>query len=726
MQTNKFTLIGCCLVLSSALFVGTSSCRRGSQYDDAPQAINVRSLPELQRNRLGSMPGAIYQGQAASPVNWQPWSKETVELAKKSGRLLFCFVATPQQTEFIQVLKSLAGNAAIVSLINDSYVPVLIDADASREIGILSADLCQEIKKPVHLPLFMWMSHDRNPVGWIPVSARGIESASDVFIKSHEMISQMWQGSRDYVLKNSALDNADRRARMSERRIKNASSPRPDWDTLGCIRQVVSLYDPMSGSLDEAGGVFPSSSLELFATAARQPGLPADLRRKCARVTSNLLDDLLPSAMFDPLDGGLYCAKSRISWGLPRFTRDCPSQAKGVVALIEAYRTSGDRRALNKAVEIIEFAEKSFMTRDGLFAFGLAAPIDQQKWMWTVEEVKEALGAEDSAWWIKATGMNGIGNLLPEDDPDKICFRNNTLGMNATVEEIAAGKSLDVEKFRPRYETAKAKLLTIREARMNGAKRDDCPHAGATFRMVSAYAAMYTVTGEKAYRDKAVALLKRSREAFSVGPKLRLFDRDATPSIGEGRAFLYALGLLAVLDVAAITLDESWYIWSEDLATTSTELFTGKGFLKECPDEGKLIDLPVTDLTMLFDDSTCGLMSLAESRISGLNRSLVASFSGLLAPLPTYAMERPLLHTDLVLAMISRHFKVSVICDRKLPDELAHAVQRLPLRVMHRRFEKNDEEVPSNSVRIVLADGTERVVRTPEELRLAVLPIDGQ
>ena len=144
--------------------------------------------------------------------------------------------------------------------------------------------------------------------------------------------------------------------------------------------------------------------------------------------------------------------------------------------------------------------------------------------------------------------------------------------------------------------------------------------------MVSAYAAAFGVTGDEKFREKAVNLLDKARETFSDGPILRLFSKPAPNSIGAGRAFLYGLALQAALDVSAITSDEKWLDWSEDLATTAAELFTDAEFLKECPDDAKIIDLPVTDLVMLFDDSTAGLISFAECRLAERERPLVRDF----------------------------------------------------------------------------------------------------
>lgn len=723
MHIFKFSIPGCRFLLLLLVFVYSSACRRSDRDDrvgDEGDQRRINVAHQLQTNGLSAFPGALYQSQASSLIHWQPWTKETIDRAKESKRLLFCVITMPQVWSSQKVLDSLSANASLVSIINDNYVPVLIDGDASREIGLLVPDLCMQIQRPVNFPLFLWMTYECDPVAWIPALVK--DDLGDVFSNSNEMVMQMWRDSMDYVLKNSQLDNAARRENFKERKLTKVSSDAPAQDALRSIRQLTSLYDPTTRSLGESGGLFPASSLEVFATVAARPGIPEALRLKSADVAKSLIDDLLPSAMFDPLGGGICISRKRGSWALPMFSFDCSSQARAAVTLFEAYRTTGDKRALDRGLDAISFAEKEYSTADGLFAIGLASADDQEKWMWTVEEVESVLGAEDAAWWIEATGMKGLGNIPSEEDPDKLYFRKNTIGMKATLEEIAARQSMTPEQFRPRYEAAKTKLLAVREQRMGRVPRDETAHAGATWRMVSAYASAFSASGEEVYRDKAVALLKRGKEAFAVGPRLRMYNRETVDSIGAGRAFLYAVCLQAVLDVSAVTLDESLYNWSDDLATTLAELFIGDSFLKECPDSASLINLPITDLAMIFDDSTCGLLSMAESRLAELGRPLVAKLSELATPFPLYAVERPVLHTDLILAIISRHFKVSVLVGEGVQGDLLRAVQELSPRMIHRQFAKSAQEVPAGMVKIVFGDGTEKTVTTVDGLRQGVLP----
>jgi uncharacterized protein YyaL (SSP411 family) len=257
---------------------------------------------------------------------------------------------------------------------------------------------------------------------------------------------------------------------------------------------------------------------------------------------------------------------------------------------------------------------------------------------------------------------------------------------------------------------------------MGDVPRDETAHAGATFRMISAFAAAYAATGDEAWRGKAVALLGKAREAFSQGGKLRMYDREGPASVTAGRAFLYALALQSILDVHDIQPSESLLSWADDVATTAAERFTDADFLKECPDEAKIIDLPVTDLAMLFDDSTAGLISSAESRMAALGRPLVASFSRLATPLPEFAVERPVLHTDLILATMMRHHGMKAICGGNPSAELKAAYTRLPIRLVLRREAEEKDDVPAGSVLLMSGEAVLKTVSSPEELEDGFLP----
>jgi len=693
-----------------------TSCRKPAEsVSKAPPMVVA---PQLSVNGLGDVPGAIFRTQMESPIHWQPWTPDTLARAKDANRMIFAVVVMPQQSGFQSILDSMSRDPNMVSVLNQMYVPVLIDGDASREMGLLTADLCAEINRGLQLPLFLWLSPEANPVAWIPVSGRSIEGISETFNYSHTMVTRIWTDDPEYVSKNSALDNENRRQRISNRRNTKVASEQPQADVLRAIRQLTSLYDPLSKSFDEAGGLFPAGTLDLLAVSAVHPGLQQDLRERCMETLKSLVNDLQTSAMFDPLDGGMFSSRRSSTWSFPVFQRDAVSQARASISLLRAYQATGDEVTLRKALGLISFVEKTCLTGEGLFSLGVTKESPVMDWLWKVEDVEKALSPEDAAWWIRVTGMKGLGNLPSEVDPQREYFRGNTLAVSRETMEPPADVA---DETNAKFEAIRKTLLKIRDDRLGIMERDDTSHAGASFRMISAYAAAFTATGDDAYREKAVTLLKKLRAAFSDGRYLRMFAHEAPHSIGDGRAFLYALALQSILDVADITSDASWLDWSDDLATTMTELFTGGEFLKECPDRARMIDIEVTDLVMLFDDSTAGLVSAVESRLASRKRPLIDDLSKLATPLPVYSVDRPILHTDLLLATLSRHYPIQVILGDSPKPEMVRALELLPPMV-HRRLAGPEDEVPEGSCLIIRAGAESRVIDNAADLKEAVLP----
>lgn len=642
--------------------------------------------------------------------------------AKTTDRLIFGVIVIPQQPGFQTVLSRLAADPKAVAVLHESYVPVLIDGDASREMGLLASQLCTEIKRSLQLPLFVWMTAEGNPVAWIPASHASPQKVVELFFQSHEMVSRMWTEDSAYVMNNSRLDQARRRDRLTSLRKAKSYSRQPAVDAVSAVRRLAAMYDPFSRSFDGAGGLFPSGALELLSMAAIHPGLPDELRAKCRETVANLLTDLLPSPLFDPLDGGVFSSRVGKTWALPGFYRDCSSQARAGCALLSAYRATGEPQALEKVMQLIRFTENAYRTPEGLFAAGLAGEPNPAAWMWTVEDFQKNLPAEEAAWWINATDMKALGNLPPEADVRKDYFRSNTLGLRQSIDALAAGFGQPPDTFRKRFETAREKLLAVRNARLGNLPHDDNSHAVASFRMVSLYAAAYSVTGDELFREKAVSLIEKCRRHFSDGPRLRIFSQDAAPSLAAGRTFLYGLAIQAAMDVSVISFDDSWLEWSEELATTAAELFTSPPFLRECPDDASLADVPIMDDRMLFDDTSVGLFSMAECRLARAGRPLLPSLSGLVTSLPVDAIERPVLYTDLLQAALARHFKVILIHPEHLPEEMKTAIAQLPFRLIQHRVATKYEEVPAGAVKVVSGDAAPRLMNNPATLQQAVLP----
>jgi len=202
-----------------------------------------------------------------------------------------------------------------------------------------------------------------------------------------------------------------------------------------------------------------------------------------------------------------------------------------------------------------------------------------------------------------------------------------------------------------------------------------------------------------------------------------MYPGDFPASINAGRAFLYGLAMQATLDLHEITHDDEWVIWADDLATTAAEKFTSEDILKECPDEASIVALPITDLAMMFDDSSAGLIAMAEWRMASLGRPLVKSFSELATPLPVFAVTAPVLHTDLLTAVLCRGFSPRISVGADLDPSLATATAMLPLRVFQRGLpDQEGNPVKSGEIRFEPLNGDAETFTDAKVFLEAALP----
>lgn len=700
--------------------------KKGGDMERMPELTASASWKLAEMNNLGGLPGIVYSSSASSPIHWQPWVKESIEMARESRRLMLVVIALPQYPSHSRILEHLASDSRIVEEINRSYVPILVDGDAVREIGLVTADLCAEIGSGLRLPLLVWMTPDCNPVAWIPLPSDEPGSVGELFKQSHGMVSSMWAEDPQYVSQNSRIDQGNRAERMMKRLAERETSTDPAADSLRALRQLTSFYDPSSRTYDEAGGLFPSGSIDLLSMGARMEGIPDDLREKCSETLEMLLDDLLYSAMFDPLDGGVFSSRRGSTWSLPGFYRDCATQARIAISLLDASEVTGNKRALEQALRILEFAEKTYRTPGGLYSLEGGMAGDTQNWLWLHEDVSGLLSPQEQAAWFCASGMQVAGNLPSEADPQREYLRANSISLAKTSEQVAEALGTNLEATQDILAQVREKLLKVRNSRLKPAGENRPGNAAATFRAVSAHATAFRITGDERFREHAVSTLAKAKVAFSDGPRLKTYATDAPASLIAGRAFVYGLAIQAALDVAAVTLDEEWILWAGDLSSTASEIFIHEETLRECPSYADLSGLPIMDFAMLFDETSVGLLSMANSRLNALGIPMVPSFGKRVDGLPLDSLMTPVPHTDVIQATLMWQFGTTYVLGAKAPEEMRQAIARRPLKGVNRRAASTmapQEAAPDPGGAILISPGGNiRRIVSVDDLAVPSLP----
>lgn len=652
------------LMLLIALLAG--GCRKARK----PERVDIENLkvviaPELMVNRLDGLEGAVYQTFKDSPIHWQPWEASMFGRAEASKRMLFCVVMMAQQPGAYDLMSELEDDPGIVETINSHYIPVLIDADTIREMQVLCAILSDEIRRSPGFPLFMWLDYNGNPVACTPVSKGLPGGVKQVFNQSHAMIAPMWEddlekwladGSPGYVINNSAHDQSNRKNRLEAAILERQFCEGTAEELHTALRELFSQYDFYAHTFSSAGGLVPTRQVGLVAQAMMTEGLPDTLRASATRIMSDMTEHLMHSAMFDPLDGGVFHTRVAKSWSFPYFAKCSTNQAGIAQSLLDASSATRGPAVLNKTLQLIQSIERNYLLDSGLFVLGATEDSDPEKWMWSVDEVRQVLGERDAKWWVRATGMKELGNLPLEADPKREMFRKNSLAMTMSMDEIAKSLSIPVADFAKQFDAARQKLLDARKARMRSVSEDTSPHLESSLMMVSVYAEAYRVTGDRVFGQKALALMDVCRKTFADGDKLRVTNQKSPEWLTAARAMHYARAINAALDAHELNSAAGWLDWAASLWLQVEEQFVSEDVILEYPKSSDITELPLDDPVMRFGDSSMGVFAVALEHSKRAGVAVPDTLQAMVSRMPMPLEAHPLLISDRLQALLLRHY----------------------------------------------------------------------
>lgn len=682
LKSGTFAALALCLACGT-------SCKETKESAEA-RHTGPAPAPGPTSNAMAAAPEGLLASRAASPVHWQHWEPSLFDQAKASHRLVFAFVGSPLYPGCVEALDAIDRDPALVARLNRDFIPVLVDGSLAREALLGAALLSQEIKLPVSFPFILVLSPEGNEVTWRPVAFAPGADLRELFEGATDVVSRMWSESPDYVRRNSGTDHANRIARLPVADLKPAKPQDLNEYLARATRQLVSLYDEDIGSLAGTGGLLPLGVLQCLSSAALDPFTAPELATRSREAVHDFAANLLGSAMVDPLDGGIYSSRRGTSWMLPMPNRSCMTQARAARALITLHAATADPLALEVALGAVRFAEQQYAVGELFAPQRQPAATPGNEWLWTAAQIDEALSPPEAALWRKICGVADLGNLR---DAGGNYFRFNSLGFRVPLAEAAAALGISPDEAAARLDSGRRKLLAAREARLPSPPPATTGSAAPSFRMVSAYAALFTATGDAAWRDKALALARRSRETFSDGVLLREQNPAVPAAVCDARAFTYALAIQAALDLAEVTLDESWRIWAGDLATTVAEKFSdAEGRLLEARPGSTPLQLPIEDRVMLFDDSTAGLMRMNLARLDALGQPPPPAIAGWISSLPEFATY-PVVHTDSILAASFGRSRTIIELPSSASADWKDAACRLPLDRISRRIGKGESPV---------------------------------
>lgn len=558
---------------------------------------------------------------AEDSTPWQHWDPSILEKASKIQAPIFLLVGSSLGGESRSIGKEISESAELRALAANQFVCSVADVHAHPELGLLAFHLASEINRSTSFPTLIWMSHEGAPIAWIPISGISGRELGIVIKNAAAMVSKIWDESSEYAVINSRNDNESRQDRFNFPNSDDNIDKISRSDVFkNQTRQLSALYSVGDRDLDFIGGLLPTSSLELLSLGSITNALTKEVNERCRRATTEVIEEIIQGALKDHLDGSYFYARRTNDWSLPSFSKSITSQAKVIHMLIQTGTITGRQDFIEEALRTLQILETEWLEKSRVQISPSGDQDTPGRFLWNWPTLEKAIGRDLVPFAAAAFSMEKDGNIPSEADPVGTFFRLNSLRSRVSIPELATQFSLSEDETQKTRDLIKAKLLDYREQKTVPYVESvmNCTDLALILR---AWTAAAVVSRNPGYLEKAEILASRLSKEF-IDPEKGLARLSLKSGFIPARATDYGSSAIALSELYQVTLNHEYLALSKSLIDEALDkLKCENSLVSEAPAEGRVIPLKIIQPSMIFSDSSLGLIDLAVTQLSGITGS---------------------------------------------------------------------------------------------------------
>jgi len=344
-------------------------------------------------------------------------------------------------------------NPEIAKLMNETFVNIKVDREELPEVDSIYMDFAQALMASAGgWPLNLVLTPDLKPffaMTYLPAATERGMIGMTHFVQH---IQQLWNSDEKKML----IEQADRVVELFESMPQASGNTIPQEALLDIALEILyELIDPVYGGI-KGEPKFPMGyqSVLLLNAAA----IKGDSRALfCAELS---LNSMQRGGIYDQLGGGFSRYAVDEAWLIPHFEKMLYDNAILAAAYLDAWKYTKKLSYQNTCQETLNYVLRVLSHPGGGYYSAEDADSDGREglyYTWTFEEIAAILSSEEQELFCSFYDVKPEGN-----------FDGRTILHSAKpVEEFAEGKSLNREEIKRILETARIKLLNVREARVH-------------------------------------------------------------------------------------------------------------------------------------------------------------------------------------------------------------------------------------------------------------------
>ncbi len=336
-------------------------------------------MMQIDKNILADDQSPYLKQHKDNPVNWQTWSKTTLEFAKSNKKPIllsigyaschWCHVMAHESFEDIETAK----------IMNDKFINIKVDREERPDLDFIFQSSFQLFNQTGGgWPLTMFLDENGVPFmggTYFPKDSKhGLPSFKEVLQK----VSQAYLDQRENIIKQKDLiiKNLD---------LKKNLVLKQDLEPI--LEKTLSYLDPIKGGFKGAPK-FPT--FNVYETLLYFYNKSKD--KKYLKPVELIIKQLCSKGIYDHVEGGIARYTIDENWIVPHFEKMLYDNAQFISLLSKYCRINSETYFKSKLEQTIEFLKKDFLNNKGFLGSAYDADSDNEEgkyYIFKYEEIKD-------------------------------------------------------------------------------------------------------------------------------------------------------------------------------------------------------------------------------------------------------------------------------------------------------------------------------------------------
>ena len=333
----------------------------------------------INQNKLSSDPSPYLQQHKNNPVNWQVWSKDILETAKKNKKPILLSIGYSSCHWCHVMAHESFEDKETADLMNKYFINIKVDREERPDLDFVFQSSFQLFNQTGGgWPLTMFLDENGVPFmggTYFPKNSQnGLPSFKEVLHKVHDAYNEQ----KDNIIKQKDLI------------IKNLDlkkNPVLSQDLESILETSLTYLDPIKGGYKGAPK-FPT--FNLFETLLYFYNKTSD--KKYLDPVTLIIKQLCSKGIYDHVEGGISRYTVDEDWIIPHFEKMLYDNVQFILLLSKYCKINKDEYFKKKLDETIQFINKEFLNKNDLLGSAYDADSDGEEgkyYVYSFDEIKD-------------------------------------------------------------------------------------------------------------------------------------------------------------------------------------------------------------------------------------------------------------------------------------------------------------------------------------------------